>query len=99
MILYKFYPPDSKSLILLKSGDISFRFSQKLALNDPFELTPYIDEYPIQINQSMEKKLENMELNDTAKSLIMITYNTRSCQRFFRYNKRTITTSIRNTLI
>lgn len=43
MKLYKYYPPESESFILLKNGDISLRFSQPSALNDPFDLSPTID--------------------------------------------------------
>jgi len=43
MKLYKYYPPESVSFILLKNGDISLRFSQPSALNDPFDLSPTIE--------------------------------------------------------
>ena len=70
MKLYKYYPPDSRHFILLKSGDVSFRFSQKEALNDPFELTPVINNYPTELQSSMEKKLDEIGVNDVAKLLI-----------------------------
>ncbi|MFT2097532.1 DUF2971 domain-containing protein [Marinomonas sp. 2405UD66-6] len=70
MKLYKYYPPKSKEFILLKSGDISFRFSQKEALNDPFELTPVIEEYPQELITAMDKKLDEMEVEPLAKILI-----------------------------
>lgn len=42
MKLYKYYPPENCDMILTLRGDISLRFSQPSALNDPFDLSPSI---------------------------------------------------------
>tara|TARA_R110001632_G_scaffold50409_4_gene126066 strand:+ start:82056 stop:82823 length:768 start_codon:yes stop_codon:yes gene_type:complete len=70
MKLYKYYKPESKKIILLESGGVSFRFSQKEALNDPFELTPVINNYPEELQAGMEKKLDELEICPLAKMLI-----------------------------
>lgn len=70
MKLYKYYQPESKEIILLESGEVSFRFSQKKALNDPFELTPVIKNHPKEFQDSMENELDRLEINSHAKKLI-----------------------------
>lgn len=63
MKLYKYYPPENCEIIFTLRGDISLRFSQPSALNDPFDLSPSIDISNIDIREKVEAIVKRTKTN------------------------------------